>query len=659
MNIRRVLLTLCLIGCAGAAVWGGLLPATPVAALSASSNFKGAAVAALKTSLVSVKPGTTPVRFAGSQAAHNPKHLLSAELAALGQFGGLKSLAKKAVKKAEEGTSQTPPPESQPSQPANSNTTNGSNSSNNAPAASNSGNAALTSSGTSGSAAGTAPGGEPNLVTTKQDFVPGEKTVFFDNFHDMPPGEPPPHWKVRNGTVSLAMGGGIRELRVHKDVALTSATLNVPEDFTFQMIYTEKDEGATDVHFRDKEDDDSFDLDIDPASTGTVSLTGPAGPNGGSLGSGVIKKGECINPCEVDLWAQGGRVRLYFNGKRVGDANEVHYKPVTHLVIRRAWTTVGLRSIRIAKSAPDPGLVLATTGKYVTHGIYFDTDSDVLKPASAGVIKEISTALYKHPDIKLEIDGYTDSSGNAAHNVDLSNRRAEAVMKVLVSQFGIDQSRLSAKGYGDADPIATNNTPEGRAQNRRVEFIKQGAKTSSSGSAGGGAGASADSASKTGGGATASTSATGDSSPYAGLPAGNLVKAKWPNGTNLHLKRAEQIAAIVVFDIGDVEGSCHRHANHYCTIAGLVKGVKTKYWGTLRLTRNPLQDPNYQYKLTIDAHSLNPVHVSAIPRKPGLGGWLSVGRGDFPDMYFNPGGPASTKSEKLGSFSTQVELKHG
>jgi OOP family OmpA-OmpF porin len=119
---------------------------------------------------------------------------------------------------------------------------------------------------------------------------------------------------------------------------------------------------------------------------------------------------------------------------------------------------------------------MATTGKYVTHGIYFDTDSDVLKPQPAGVIKEISSALYKHPDTKLEIDGYTDPTGNVAHNLDLSNRRAEAVMKVLVAQSGIDQSRSTAKRYGDANPIASNDTPAGCARNRRVEFIKQGAK---------------------------------------------------------------------------------------------------------------------------------------------------------------------------------------
>lgn len=310
---------------------------------------------------------------------------------------------------------------------------------------------------------------QPNLLAVKIDFIPGDKTIFYDDFSDMPPGEPPPHWQVRGGTVSLAMGGGIRELQVSKDVTLTSATLRVPEDFTFQMKFTEHVAGTTDVYFKDKDDNDSLDLDIDPASTGGVSISDP----GGELGSGKIKDGECRNPCEVDVWAQGGRVRLYFNGRRLVDVNQVKYSPITHLVLHRSWTTLGLRSIRIAESAPDPGLVLATTGKYVTHGIYFDTGSAILKPQSAPVIKEISNALYKNPSMKLEIIGYTDSTGSAKHNLELSQQRADAVRSVLVSQFGIDASRLSSKGLGAANPIASNDTASGRAQNRRVEFVKK------------------------------------------------------------------------------------------------------------------------------------------------------------------------------------------
>ena len=81
--------------------------------------------------------------------------------------------------------------------------------------------------------------------------------------------------------------------------------------------------------------------------------------------------------------------------------------------------------------------------------------------------------MEKNPNLKLEIDGYTDSVGDAAHNLDLSKRRAQAVASVLVTQFGIDAGRLTSNGFGAAQPIGSNDTPEGRAENRRVEFIKK------------------------------------------------------------------------------------------------------------------------------------------------------------------------------------------
>jgi OmpA-OmpF porin, OOP family len=75
--------------------------------------------------------------------------------------------------------------------------------------------------------------------------------------------------------------------------------------------------------------------------------------------------------------------------------------------------------------------------------------------------------------LKLEIDGYTDSVGNASHNADLSKRRAEAVKSVLVSQFNIDAARLTANGFGAGKPVASNDSAEGRAANRRVEFVRE------------------------------------------------------------------------------------------------------------------------------------------------------------------------------------------
>ncbi len=103
-------------------------------------------------------------------------------------------------------------------------------------------------------------------------------------------------------------------------------------------------------------------------------------------------------------------------------------------------------------------------------GIKFKTGSDVILRSSFKVLNEASAVLKEYPDLKLEIQGHTDSQGSDEVNMDLSQRRAESVKAYMVSQ-GVDEGRLEARGYGETQPIAENKTKSGRAENRRVEFI--------------------------------------------------------------------------------------------------------------------------------------------------------------------------------------------
>jgi outer membrane protein OmpA-like peptidoglycan-associated protein len=88
-----------------------------------------------------------------------------------------------------------------------------------------------------------------------------------------------------------------------------------------------------------------------------------------------------------------------------------------------------------------------------------------------GTLNMIVQILKDNPDIKFEIDGHTDNSGSAPHNLTLSQARADAVKAQLIS-MGISGARLTSKGFGDSKPVSDNNTPEGKANNRRVEFVK-------------------------------------------------------------------------------------------------------------------------------------------------------------------------------------------
>ena len=323
------------------------------------------------------------------------------------------------------------------------------------------------------SGAGANAGGQPDFKTVKIEFVPGERTVFYDDFSDMQQDEPPPHWRLRDGKVDLRVAGSVRELYAADGVNLFSPNFVLPANFTFELEWTGG--GETQWRFRDKDDQEVLSLVVRGEEDGmTASAHADATCDGcGDLGSGMIQT-DTNQPVEFGLWAQQGRVRLYLNGQRLIDVNQVNLPPITHLDASIAgYRPNGIRKVRLAESAPDASAILASTGKYVTHGINFDTDSDRLKSDSAPVIKQIADALAKNPALKLEIDGYTDSVGDAAHNVDLSKRRAQAVQTVLVSQFGVTAARLSFKGMGQANPISSNDTPTGRAANRRVEFVKQ------------------------------------------------------------------------------------------------------------------------------------------------------------------------------------------
>lgn len=116
---------------------------------------------------------------------------------------------------------------------------------------------------------------------------------------------------------------------------------------------------------------------------------------------------------------------------------------------------------------------ISKTGHTAVYGIYFDTARADIKPESAAAIQEIAKMLQQNAQLKLLVVGHTDNTGDLAANMDLSKRRAAAVVQTLVSKQGIAASRLAAQGAGPLAPVASNKTDEGRAKNRRVELVEQ------------------------------------------------------------------------------------------------------------------------------------------------------------------------------------------
>lgn len=132
-----------------------------------------------------------------------------------------------------------------------------------------------------------------------------------------------------------------------------------------------------------------------------------------------------------------------------------------------------LSNIRVAAGAPDTRNRILTEGKWVSHGILFDVNSDRMKPESYGSLKEVAGVLTENKDLKVQIVGHTDSDGEDAANLDLSKRRAVSVKAALTREFAIDAARMDTDGKGESQPIDNNTTPTGKANNRRVEFIRK------------------------------------------------------------------------------------------------------------------------------------------------------------------------------------------
>jgi len=174
----------------------------------------------------------------------------------------------------------------------------------------------------------------------------------------------------------------------------------------------------------------------------------------------------------------------YFAAKGIIEGAEVHVsvliafdagfgklskRPVTLLeVIESEAMETGMVTV----NAEAIGKGIDADGHFSIYGVYFNTDSAEITPESAPALAEISKLLARRTDLKILVVGHTDNQGGFDHNMDLSRRRAESVVKALTANHGIAANRLTSDGVGYLAPVATNDNDAGRAKNRRVELVK-------------------------------------------------------------------------------------------------------------------------------------------------------------------------------------------
>ena len=331
-----------------------------------------------------------------------------------------------------------------------------------------------------------------NSTTSKFDFVPGEKVIFYDDFTSESLGDFPALW-LTNGSGEIVTSSKFEG----KWFQLTQSGYFIPEikdkftdNYTIEFDLVIMGEGDSNI----ASGIDMFLISGD--------LTNPAG--GGQPGMAGLKispnyeylfwnnwsearewqgdqgqvdfKFKAATKYHIAFWIQKQRVRLYVNTQKVLDLprglqpnyiyNEFRIEDITE------ETTPMISNFRIAAGLADMRNKLITEGKFISYGIYFDVNSDKVKPESTATIKEIAQVLKDNPTIKIAIVGHTDSDGDDDLNLDLSKRRANSVKAELTKTYGIEASRLETDGKGENQPLIKNDNALNKAKNRRVEFIK-------------------------------------------------------------------------------------------------------------------------------------------------------------------------------------------
>ena len=311
------------------------------------------------------------------------------------------------------------------------------------------------------------------------DFVAGSKIIFADDFQDSQEGEFGIHWKLKEGQAVVNKSGDEKAFFITKfytDLIPRIKTPNyLPKDFTIEFdAYL--DEGYdSNPGVRIKLVSGENEVITIETSRDYTTFYGPDIKLNGDNPAEVLAEKYFNKWIHYAIAVKGNQIKIYVNEHRVLTVPEVEFK-ATSLLVNGDYSEgkpMAFKNFKLAEGG-DQNLIgkAFTDGKYISHGINFDVNKSSIKPASMGEINAIAKILKENASLKVEIGGHTDTDGDDASNLKLSDARANAVKTQLVS-MGIDATRLSTKGYGETIPIGDNKTFEGKAQNRRVEFVKK------------------------------------------------------------------------------------------------------------------------------------------------------------------------------------------
>ncbi len=314
-------------------------------------------------------------------------------------------------------------------------------------------------------------------VYQNYDFTPGETIVFADDFTSTQDGEFPDRWQLISGQGVVNANNGKSAFyltdgnyaRVGPRIK-NKSYLSDPYTVEFDWFPAPGAYGIN-VFLKSDSDEERLGLNFD-----SFEFQGTNGAANLSASLPASLQGDGIRGSwhHVAIAAKGTQMKVYLDQYRILVIPDTAMSATSVQLggIAGQDTPLVFTNVRLATGG---GMNMIgqqfTDAKIVTHGILFDVDKATLRPESMGTLNQIKRIMTQNPALKFEIDGHTDNTGAAAHNLTLSQQRADAVKAQLVS-MGIDGARLSTKGFGDTKPMADNATPEGQANNRRVEFVR-------------------------------------------------------------------------------------------------------------------------------------------------------------------------------------------
>jgi len=316
----------------------------------------------------------------------------------------------------------------------------------------------------------------PQLKWSKYDFVPGDRVIFEDDLLGEENGEFPSRWDLVTGNVEVAEFGGDNVIMFRDGApSIVPYFQEAKEDYLPDVFTVEFDLYCSTSKFVlylfDRKNQKSG------SPTGYTDLEiNHYNMDFGTSNSDHPDKAKLAERrwMHVSVAYTNGKLKAYMDETRLINIPRIDFDPkgitlyTYHASDDRLFY---VKNVRIAEGGVKYYDRVMQDGKIVATGIRFDTGKSTLKPESMGVINEIYELMEKYPELKFSVEGHTDNVGDDASNLTLSADRADRVKNTLI-EMGIAADRLSSRGLGESMPMDDNNVPEGRANNRRVEFVK-------------------------------------------------------------------------------------------------------------------------------------------------------------------------------------------